>query len=223
MKSITIRETALFNVDDNLPLLRGGQPIGSIAPTGRSFNMDNVSFEIYQCSYFININDTIIVEIDGNVNTVDSYKKSSSFELYYVSQSNLIFVDTPTAVAKNFLTALERQHPDKVRTRVYNFDFRTISQYQSNTKAIYFSVDDDLIDSKTFHGNGVHQDMEATDAIDNSNATYLMVEIDLRNRSRTVGFSKKGAIVLYNQPVDLYHLENPHLQLVYDAVLSFRN
>lgn len=223
MKSITIRETNLFNVDNDLPLLKNGTPIGNISPTSSTYNMEGIVFEIYQCSYFINYNDTIIIEIDGTVNTVDSYKKSSSFMLYYVSQSNLIFVDAPTAVAKNFLAALEKQHPNKVKTKVYEFDFKAIGQYQNNTKAIYFSVDDDLIDSKTFHGNGVHQDMEATDAIDNANATYLMVEIDLRSKSRTIGFSKKGAIVIYSQPFDLQNLDNPHLQLAYDAVNSFKN
>ena len=220
MKSLTIRKTNFFNVDDNFPLIKNNQPIGSIAPTGETFNMEGVVFELFQCSYFINFNDTIIVEIDGNVDTVDSYKKSSAFMLYYVRRDNLIFVDAPTAIAKNFLSALEKQYPNKVKTQVYNFDFRAIGQHQSNTKAIYFSVDDDVIDSKTFHGNGVDQDMEAIDAIDNSNATYLMVEIDLRMKSRTIGFSKKGAIVIYSKPIDLT-LENPYLQLAYDAVTNF--
>ena len=221
MKSITVRETVSFNIDDDLPLLRNGEPIGNISPTNRTYNMEGITFKIYQCSYFINYNDTIIVEIDGNIDTVENYKKSSSFMLYYVPQKNLIFVDTPTAIAKNFLTALERQYPNKVKTNVYPFDFKTIGQFQNNTKAIYFSVDDDVIDSKTFHGNGVHHDLEATDAIDNANATYILVEIDLRSKSRTIGFSKKGAVVIYSQPVDLQDLDNPHLQLAYDAVQFF--
>lgn len=221
MKSLTIRKTELFNIDDTLPLLKNSENIGNIAPTGKTFAMEGVIFESYQCSYYINYNDTIIVEINGNVDTVESYKKSSSFMLYYVRQSNMLFIDAPTGIAKNFMNALEKQFPNKVKTSVYNFDFKSIGQHQSNTKAIYFSVDDDVIDSKTFHGNGVHEDMEAIDAIDNSNATYLMVEIDLRLKSRTIGFSKKGAIVIYSKPLDLSEFTNPELQLAYDAINKF--
>lgn len=220
MRSLTVRKFEKFDITDNLPLLKKGEPVGSIAPSEQTYTMEGKLFQIFNCSYFISINETIMVrpnEEDGLI-TVDNYKKSQNFNLYLLADQNILFVDIPTGVAKNFLSVLTNQYPEKVKTNVYNFDFPTIGQLQNNAKAIYFSVDDDAIDNKIFFGNGVDQDDEAVQAIDREDATYLMVEIDLRQRARTIGFSKKGAVILYNTPNDLNNLENPYLQLAYDAI-----
>ncbi len=221
LKSLTIRKVEKFNVDDSLPLLKDDTTIGNIAPTERSFVIERTTFTEFHCTYYVDFNDTIIVEVDGNLNTVDNYKKSSSFSLYFSDQKNLLFVDAPTAISANFLNNLEQKYPDKIKTNIFAFDFQKISEHQNNSKAIYFAVDDAVIDSKTFYGNGVHQDIEAIDAIDNQNATYIMAEIDLQGQSRTVGFSKKGATVIYSKPIDLEHLERPYLLLSYEAATSF--
>lgn len=221
MKSLTIREVEKFEVDDNLPLLKDDTTIGTIAPTERSFVIEKTTFQEFHCTYHVDFKDTIIVEIDGNLNTVDTYKKTSSFSLYFSAKEKILFVDAPTAISANFLNNLQQKYPDKIKTNVFAFDFSKISEHQNNSKAIYFSVDDSIIDSKTFYGNGVHQDIEAIDAIDNQNATYIMAEIDLQGKSRTVGFSKKGATVIYSKPVDLENLEHPYLLLSYEAATSF--
>lgn len=225
MKSLTIRNFTRFNIEEDLPIIKNGEAIGNISPTNNTYSMEGQTFHIYQCSYFVSINETIMVRTnteDGFI-TVDNYKKSKSFNLYTVPTQNLLFVDAPTSISKGFLDSIERQYSDKVQTRVFSFDFQKIGEYQNNAKAIYFSVDDDLIDNKIFFGNGVDQDDEAVLAIDNSSATYLMVEIDIRNKARTIGFSKKGAIVIYNTPHDIDNLENPYLQLSFDAVNLLTN
>ncbi len=225
MRSLTIRTINRFDIDENLPILKNGNPVGSISPTGRTFIMEGITFNVYSCSYFVSFNETIMVRTpeEDTYFTVDSYQKSENFELYTIPNRNLLFVDAPTGTSKTFLTALTQQYPDKIDTEIYCFDFPVIGQYQNNAKAIYFSVDDDAIDNKIFFGNGVDQDDEAVQAIDNENATYLMVEIDLRQRARTIGFSKKGAIVIYNIPNDLEGFENPYLQLAYDAIMMLAN
>ncbi|WP_313265680.1 hypothetical protein [Enterococcus sp.] len=220
MRSLTIRRFTNFNIEDTLPLIKGGEPIGTISNTNRTFVMEGNVFNIYNCSYFLSIKDTIMVkptEDEGFI-TVDFYKKSQTFDLYVVQNENILFVDAPTTLSKSFLSTLSNQYPERVSTHIFDFDFSILGQYQNNAKAIYFSVDDDAIDNKIFFGNGVDRDDEAVQAIDNENATYLMVEIDLRQRARTIGFSKKGAIVVYNTPNDLETFENPYLQIAYDAI-----
>lgn len=224
MKSLTIRTCTNFSITENLPLIKSGQPVGSISPTGRSFDLGGRIYNIYTCNYYVTINDTIMVEdrIEGGFTTVEHYKKSTSFEAYYSAHDQLLFVEAPTAIAKTFLTLLQNKYPEKVNTVVYDFDFVKIGEYRNTTKAIYFAVNDDSIDNKVFWGNGVDQDTEAIEAIDNSQATYLMVEMDIMLRARTIGFSKKGAIVIYNVPSDL-NLENPYLQLAYNAIQLVSN
>lgn len=225
MRSLTIRNFHRFNVDENLPIVKNGTPVGGISPAGKTFVMEGVTFNVYSCSYFVSFNETIMVRNpeEDTYFTVDNYQKSENFVLYTVPDENLIFVDAPTSVAKTFLTALTNQYPERINTSVYDFDFSVIGQYQNSAKAIYFSVDDIAIDNKIFFGNGVDQDAEAVQAIDNESATYLMVEIDLRQRARTIGFSKKGAIVIYNIPNDLEDLEDPYLQLAHDSIMQLAN
>ncbi|CZR03694.1 hypothetical protein [Trichococcus collinsii] len=219
MKSLTVRTCVNFSITENLPLIKAGQPVGNIAPTGRSFDLGGRIYNVYTCNYYVTINDTIMIEdrIEGGFTTVEHYKKSTSFEAYYSANDQLLFVEAPTAIAKTFLSLLQSQYREKVNTIVYDFDFGKIGEYKNNAKAIFFAVNDDSIDNKVFWGNGVDQDTEAIAAIDNSQATYLLVEMDIIQRARTIGFSKKGAVVIYNVPNDL-NLENPYLQLAYNAI-----
>lgn len=221
MRSLSVRSYDKFEINRSLPLVEQGQTVGNISPTSKTYNMDRTTFKIYDCSYFVSFNETIVVDIEGELSTVDQYQKSTSFQLYEIPSENLIIIDATTAVAKRFINQVEKQYGDLVKTNIFNFDFSTIGEHQQNTKAIYFAVEDDVVDNKIFFGNGVEQDQEAVRAIDDSTATYLMVEVDLRNKARTIGFSKKGAIVIYSTPNDLSELENAYLQLAYDAVKVF--
>lgn len=91
--------------------------------------------------------------------------------------------------------------------------------FEKHAKGLYFAVDEDTITSKHFFGTGVETDDEAADAIDNEKATYLIANIDVLGKSRTIGFSKKGALVLYSKPSDI-DKERPYLELAIETLLT---
>lgn len=158
----------------------------------------------------------------GEYHTFEEYKKSVQFKAYYAADKNLLFIEVPTSIAKNFLKLLSEQHEEKVTISHYDIDFSKVSIFQNTAKGIYFTVDDEEVDNKIFFGTGVDQNLEASQAIDSQQATYLIAQIDLIGKERTIGFSKKGALVVYNTPNDL-SAENPYIELAYSAVLKLNS
>lgn len=210
MKSYTLRQATQFNLTDNHPIVVDGNNYGSISKIPNSSRIINrKTMQPFQCTYLETLTEDIIV--DGNL--YPEYQKSKSFFLYYCESENLLFVETSTSIAKNFLKRLGESHPTRVQLQLFKFDFNTIRINSPSVKGLYFNVEDDIdVDSKAFFGNDVDNNNEANTAISEENATYLMISKDIASVNRTIGFSQKSAIVIYNK----VNPDNEYLQLITD-------
>lgn len=211
MRSYTLRTVNTFNLNGNHPIVIGSVNYGNISKvTNASKVINGKSFELYQCSFLETLVEDIIV--DGEV--IEEYQKSKSFFLYYCEKSSLILVETSTNIAKSFLKKLSDAYKDRVNLSLVRFNFNKIKINSPGIKGVYFNVEDDAdVDSKAFFGNDVDNNNEASTAIEDENATYLIISKDIAGVNRTIGFSQKSAIVLYNKVNE----ENGYLQLIVDT------
>lgn len=217
MKSYTLRKVVNFNLNADHPIVIDSINYGNIAKVPNASKIINgKSFELYQCSFLETLVEDIIV--DGEV--IEEYQKSKSFFLYYCQQENLILIETSTNIAKSFLKKLSDAYKDRVELKLFKFNFNSIKTNAPGVKGVYFNVEDDAdVDSKAFFGNDVDNNNEASTAIADENATYLIISKDIAGTNRTIGFSQKSAIVLYNK----VNGESGYLQLVidtYDSITS---
>ncbi|MEK1457981.1 hypothetical protein [Limosilactobacillus fermentum] len=223
MRSVTIRICNKFDLspeDNTLPITHKGQQAGTISNADDTRIISNTVFHIFYCTYFRVINDRIILD-DGTIH--EHYKKADTFRLYYSKKSNVFFVPGATGTIKTFLKDLSTEYPDRFNFENYHFEFNQIRTANILVKGVWFKVDDDLVDSKAFFGEEVDRDAEANDALDAENGTYLISQMDVAGVERTIGFSQKSVIVIYNtiQPTDEIPL--PYLQTVFDAFNSVKN
>ena len=198
MHSFTLRHVKYFDFSDeqSYQLKDKEKEYGSISKLpNQSRNVNGITFEIYQCRFLETITEEII--IDGEIK--NEYQKAKKFNLFYSRNENLLILETSTVIAKNFLKRLLDLYPKNTDLKAFQFDFEQIKIQTSTVKGIYFNVDDDnSVDSKAFFGNDVDRNDEANEAIVHKNATYLIINLDVANKNRTIGFSQKSAIVLYN-------------------------
>lgn len=211
MKSYTLRKVNNFSLNANHPIDVGTMNYGNISKVPHSSKIINrKAFQVYQCSFLETLVEDIIVA--GVI--VEEYQKSKSFYLYYCQEESLMLVETSTNIAKSFLKRLSDAYPDSVNLSLVRFNFNSIKTNAPGVKGVYFNVEDDAdVDSKAFFGNDVDNNNEASTAIAEENATYLIISKDIAGINRTIGFSQKSAIVLYNR-VDG---DNGYLQLVVDT------
>lgn len=234
MKSVTIYNCSKFDINDSSEILQSKSQnnntskitVGNIAPTQDSINsiiVNQSNFLKFDCIYYITIDDNIIALINGNSVPVEQYQKSSSFPAFYSSNIEKLFIFAPSPIAQEFIKSLVETYPDKITIEnSLNYDFNKIKTNENYAKALYFKVDETQITSKHFFGAGVEQDDEAAEAIDKNKATYIMGELDVAGKSRTIGFSKKGTLVFYSKPNDMTNLEYPYLQLAADTLMAIQ-
>lgn len=218
MKSLTLQNCSKFIVNNSLTLLNGEIKVGEIVSAG-SIIIEKESFKSYDCELFITVNEDILVRDiqNGELFPVAQYKKGTKFKCYYSENKKLLFIDAPTAISKRFLKVFKENHSEKIECSRYDIDFGRVGEFTTTARGIYFQVDEEQVDRKNFFGTGVDQNAEVAQAISEEQATYLLAEIDLEGKSRTIGFSKKGALVIYNTPNDL-QVEFPYLQLAFAAI-----
>lgn len=222
MKSLTIYKCSKFDITDSVALLQDNEDAGNIAPNGDSIIISKKSFLPFTCTYNVKVKQDILVLINSAYTPVPFYKESNSFPAFYSNKENLLFVFAPSPVAKGFTDALVSTYNDKVKLdNTLKFDFNTIKTFEESAKGLYFAVDEATINSKHFFGTGVEKDDEAAEAIDEQRATYLMAKIDILGKSRTIGFSKKGAMVLYSKPSDIKN-EHPYLELATETLKAIQ-
>ncbi|GIQ94183.1 hypothetical protein [Lactiplantibacillus plantarum] len=218
MKSISIFHVDRFDVTDSISFL---EDAGSLSPVGKTLVINHETLQEYTCTYNVTINEDILVKqlTTGQYVPADEYKKSNTFPLFYNKTNNIIFILAPTTIVKGFVETLTDNYGTKVgNLSRFEFDFGKISKFETNAKGLYFNVDDTSVDTKHFFGAGVQNDDEANEAIDNKTATYLMAQLDVAGKARTIGFSRKGALVIYSKP-DVNEHEKPYLQLAMDTLL----
>ncbi len=226
MKSLTIYNCTNFNITDSVSILEEtktdntNENAGSISPNGSSLIISSKTFLLFSCVYNVKVKHDILAWINGAYQPAPIYKEANSFPAFFCNDNNLLIIVAPTPIAKGFTEALKATYPDKVNiSGPLNFDFNKIKTFEKHAKGLYFAVDEDTITSKHFFGTGVETDDEAADAIDNEKATYLIANIDVLGKSRTIGFSKKGALVLYSKPSDI-DKERPYLELAIETLLT---
>lgn len=214
---MSLRRCTKFDIsedDGSLAIKHKGTDVGSISNPGDSRIISGTTFKIFDCNFYRTFEEQIILN-DGSV--VESYKKSENFRLYLSEHDNILFVPGATNTMKVFLKDLQVSYPDKIEMFLIDFNFNTIRSNQSVTKGIWFKVQDDIVDSKAFFGDEVDHNDEANNALNNENATYLISQIDIAGVERTIGFSKKGAIVSYNAIAASENVPLPYLQLSFDV------
>ncbi|KRK87487.1 hypothetical protein FD17_GL001240 [Lentilactobacillus sunkii DSM 19904] len=219
VKSLSIYNVNKFEFVESVSLPDSS---GSIAPVGKSLTINRDTVLPFTCTYNIIINEDILAKDmkNGTYIPTESYKKSNTFSGFFDETRNLLLLMAPAAVSKNFIKELENNYPNKIdKLSTYTFDFHNIHSFERGARGIYFNVDDDTdIDTKHFFGNGVQENVEVQDAIDNDKATYLMAKIDVDNKERTIGFSRKGTLVIYSKPND--DSDQGYLQLALDTLLA---
>lgn len=233
MKSVTIYNCSTFNITDSKTILQSTTsnqniskkiPVGNIAPNAKDSIIVNKAKIIgFDCTYNITINDSIIALVNGDYIPVEQYQKSNSFPAFYSVDTKKLFVFAPSPIAQGFIKALSQTYPAEVTIKSpLDYDFNKIKVSEKYAKALYFKVDETQITSKHFFGAGVEQDDEAADAIDQNKATYIIGDIDVSGKTRTIGFSKKGTVVFYSKPNDMLNLEYPYLQLTTDTLIAIQ-
>lgn len=225
MKSLTIEKCTKFSVSGTLTLILNKKTAGSIAPdnTTPTLMIENTKVEVFTATLFLEVLQNIVVEINGEETPLSNYKTANNFPVYYISKNDTLIIDAPSQIAKKFSSALKHSHPENFKFTTGGYNFEKITKQISNTKALYFEVDDIIIDSKGFFGDDIHESPEAAQAIKEKTATYLVAEIDVLNKSRTIGFSQKGTLVFYNKAIDLDDNNYPYVQLALHCVNMFSN
>lgn len=225
MKSLTIEKCTKFNVCQTLALTLNGKTAGSISPdnTTPTLNIEGTKLLVFSATLLIDVKENIVVDIQGTETALSNYKTANDFTIYYAPGKNILILDTPSPIAKKFATAIKQAYPDDIEFQNCTYDFEKITRQTSTTKALYFEVDDSIIDSKGFFGDDIHNAPEAAQAIKQKNATYLVAEIDVLNKTRTVGFSQKGTLVFYSKPIDLNEDDYPYVQLSLHCADAFSN
>lgn len=223
MKSMTLRVCTKFNLnpdEDTLPVSHKGESTGTIINADDTRTISNSIFHVFDCTFYKNFDEKIILD-DGTVE--DHFKKATNFRLYYSDKKQILLVPGPTNTTKTFLKDLADSYPERFDYKKFHFDFTQISQSNSLVKGIWFKVDDELIDSKAFFGDEVDQDDEASAALNSENGTYLITQLDIAGVERTIGFSQKSAIVVYNTIAPTDAMPLPYLQTIFDVYLTITN
>lgn len=220
MKSLTVCDVEKFEFDDSVSF---PDTLGSIAPTGKTLAIAGDILQSYTCTYNVLISEDILAKdmTSGNFIPTEEYKKSNTFSAYYDQTKKILYLLTPSTISKGFIKSLTDAYLNKIGNLTkHDFDFAKIASFEDGARGIYFNVDDDTdVDSKHFFGSGVQDNAEVIEALDKNNATYLMAKLDVNNKQRTIGFSKKGTLVIYSKP-DTGEEEKDYLELALNTLLA---
>ncbi|RHW48446.1 hypothetical protein [Lactobacillus bombicola] len=223
MKSLTLYKVNKLDIDDSVSLVQDKITIGTISPNENTLTISKNIFKEFSCTYNSIIKEDILALIDNELIPVDEYQHTNSFKAFYCEEKNLFFVFAPSSICKGFIKALESTYSKEVNIpNPIQFPFNKIKKYEKSARGLYFNVNDDTVTSKHFFGAGVEQNDEAVEAIDENRATYLMAKIDVSGISRTIGFSKKGALVMYSKPVDKQDRKYPYLELAVEILQAIQ-
>ncbi|PCQ20270.1 hypothetical protein CP995_08450 [Klebsiella pneumoniae] len=163
---------------------------------------NSISFESkiyykYKCKIKNKINQEIIVDIESKEVTKSHYIIPNEFEMYYCSNNCLMFTLINTELSKEFYKIIEEKMELKVDK--INFDFVKIIERNYIAKGVWYEVSSNTIKTKGAFGPSVNRDEESLNAIKKQKAKYLTIEYSHSTGTKTVGISKKSAIVLYNK------------------------
>lgn len=162
-----------------------------------SISLENKIYYKFKCKIKNKINQEIIVDIESKEVTKQHYVIPNEFEMYYCSNNCLMFTLINTELSNEFYKIIK----DKMKLTVtkINFDFVKIIERNYVAKGVWYEVSSNTIKTKGAFGPSVNRDNESLNAIKNQKAKYLTIEYNHSTGTKTVGISKKSAIVLYNK------------------------
>lgn len=167
---------------------------------GQSMFVERNRYYIINVQYNKDIDQEILVDNEPIFN----YQIPNNFNIYYFDGLNYMFIDAPKKIANSFVKDLEELYEEFFEFENANFNFLRISQEDTyNAKGAWFNTNQVTVTSKAFYGNEIIDDAEVEDALRENRVSYFMVRFDIGNRANTVGISRNGAIVIYNNcPTD---------------------
>lgn len=225
MKTLSIFNCNKFNVSETISLLdKNGSTVGTVSkPTTDHLIISDKKFSHFNCTYNVTIKKDILALINGTYEPCEQFQQAEDFSAFYSEKEHLLIIAAPRGIVKEFIKTF-KTYSEKIDNNIkpINYDFNTINEYEDEeSRALYFNVDDTSINSKHFFGVGVDQDEEAKQAIDNKTATYLMATLDILGKARTIGFSKSGAMVIYNNVEDIKK-DHPFMELAIETLKNIK-
>lgn len=222
--SISIRTISQFNIPEGETVVeKAGVPLGSISKSTQTYNLNRETYTIYNCSFSKDYADNISVfipELD-DYKELHSYKKKINFKLYYNPNKNIIFSDTTTPITKIFLRYLKNTLNDYIDYKTPHFNLESIANQLIETKGLGFDSDDEGVSSKSFYGNEVDTNQEASYALEQDHSTKLIGSLEVLGTAYTIMFTQSGSIVAYSKiPITSNgkRLENPMLSFTLDVL-----
>lgn len=219
MKSYSVRTCSSFNITSStiIKYKTVNRNVGKITPLTDTILVNNISFKVFDCELYRKISKSISVKGETDEEYYDEYQEIREFKLYYSQSKQLVLVETNIEDGRMFLRYLSQQETEVI-IRPVNFEFTKISQNDTLVHQIWFTTDGEHVKSKGFTGIQVNMDVEANQAILDNKATYIKVDIDVSSIKRTIGFSKKSAIVIINKN----DLSQTDLELVMETYTLYK-
>ena len=215
VKSMSVRKVNQFNLpEDTINILINGVPLGTITKTTQTLSIDDFIFQKYKCTYAKVVHDDIVIfdSENGEPQEYTQYHKAFDFNIFYSEKEKLLFSEATTPITKVFLKKLKGQKDVDFDYELPNFDLQGISNLMQQTRGVRFNSEDNGVHSKSFNGDEVDVNDEVIEALQNSDATSLMGEIDVLNLSRTLMLTQSGSLVIFTPLNDLGAKEFPMLE-----------
>lgn len=215
MKSLTVRVAHRFNIDRDLALTDASGNMGNISiDEPRTITIEGNVYSVYNATFTQLIEDSILINGENDeLLAINEYRRNNAFKVYYNQNTNLLFATAPSEITKNFLRALETNFSEIVSLSTFDFDFQRIITLVNSTRGVTFNTEEDGVTKKRFSGDSVASNIEASTAIDDNAATFLIGKMDVLNRERTIGFTKAGTLLIYSSVNDINQEGNPYLYL----------
>ena len=176
--------------------------IGSITTTDKTLTIEGKVYTKFKGSYTKTIDDEILVyNSDADeYQQYDNYQKAFEFDIFYSQTDQLLFLATTTPTAKKFLKELEKIDTLNIKYTSLKFDLMAISNMMPQTKGVSFNSTDAGVSSKSFSGDEVDVNDEASEALENDEATKI---IGILGKSRTIMLTQSGTILSFTSLTDI--------------------
>ncbi len=197
MKTFGLRNVIGFDTKTSGEILDDNDKIVLEIKSNNSIVHEQTVFLKYTCTLKKNITERAIFTYQRQEIEVPNYVIPNKFEMYYHSQSGLMFTIANTAISNEFFKVIENNL--KCTVSKIDFNFKKIIQRSYTAKGVWYTVDGNSVKTRGAFGPYVDRDTESLNAIQNDKGTYLTIEFNHTSGPKTVGLSKKSAIVIYNK------------------------
>lgn len=204
--SISVRQVSEFEIPNGTTdIKKANGNIGSITTTDKTLTIEGKVYTKFKGSYTKTIDDEILVyNSDADeYQQYDNYQKAFEFDIFYSQTDQLLFLATTTPTAKKFLKELEKIDTLNIKYTSLKFDLMAISNMMPQTKGVSFNSTDAGVSSKSFSGDEVDVNDEASEALENDEATKIIGTLDILGKSRTIMLTQSGTILSFTSLTDI--------------------